>query len=295
MKINLLLLISVFMLLVGCSNESSQPNPARTLQLSWETHGFSNPESVVYDEKRDRLYVSNVNGSPVEKDGKGSISIVSMNGDIVEEEWIVGLDSPKGLALYEDKLYVADIDELVEIDIKTRLISNSYLASDSKFLNDVTASPTGDIYVSDMLTNRIYRLHNKKMDMWLETSELESPNGLFAQKDNLVLGAWGVMTDGFATKIPGHLKLITYKDKKVSSLGSGSPTGNLDGVESDDNGNYYVTDWMAGKLLLINQNGTANQLLQLEQGMADLEVINNKQMIVLPMMNSNKLLAYRIK
>lgn len=40
--------------------------------------------------------------------------------------------------------------------------------------------------------------------------------------------------------------------------------------------------------------GKVELLLALEQGMADHDVIHNRQLILLPMMSSNKLLAYRI-
>ncbi len=265
------------------------------LILVWETSGFSNPESVIYDEKRERLYVSNVNGSPVEKDGSGTISLVSLNGEIIEPAWIIGLNAPKGLTIHNDKLYVADIDTLVEIDISSRSITNTYTVPDAKFLNDVSASPDGEIFVSDMILNRIHRLSNNKFDIWLESPDLESPNGLLAKKEVLVVGSWGVMTDGFATEVPGHLKQISYKDKTIESIGSNKPIGNLDGVEIDKNGHYYVTDWMNGKLFHIHNDGTIDELLELNQGSADHEYIASKDLILIPMMKDNKLLAYKTR
>ena len=165
---------------------------------------------------------------------------------------------------------------------------------DAKFLNDVTASNEGDIFVSDMLLNRIHRLSNDQFNLWLESPELENPNDLHAEGDHLILAAWGVITDGFTTEIPGHLKSISLQEKSITSLG-GVPIGNLDGVESDGNNGYYVTDWVAGKLFQINTNGKATLLLELEQGMADHEVILEQKLILLPMMMSDKVLAYKIK
>ena len=263
------------------------------LQLQWQTSGLKNPESVVYDKQREQLYVSNVNGKPTEKDGNGSIALVSLDGEIEALEWVTGLDAPKGLAIHGDKLYVADIDTLVVIDIASGSISERYTVSDAKFLNDVTAAANGDIYVSDMMLNRIHRLRDGKFSIWLEDPALENPNGLLAQDARLVVGAWGVMTDGFATETPGHLKAVSYSDKSITSIGSGKPVGNLDGVESDADGDFYVTDWMAGSLLHINTDGTAKKLLDLNQGSADHEYITERDLLLIPMMNDNKLLAYR--
>lgn len=266
---------------------------SENLKLQWETAGFKNPESVVYDQKRELLYVSNVNGQPDGKDGNGFISSVSLDGDIRELDWVTGLNAPKGLAIHNDKLFVADIDTLVVIDIASGTVSERFPVADAKFLNDVAAAGNGDIYVSDMMQNRIHRLRNGKFETWLESAELENPNGLLVAGGRLVVGAWGVMTDGFNTETPGHLKAVSFKDKSVNSIGSGEPVGNLDGVVADLDGDFYVTDWLAGKLLHINSKGEADVLLDLDQGSADLAYIQSKDMLVIPMMNDNKLLTYK--
>ena len=303
-KITYSLLIFTIFSLNACSDDSQAPQitaedkaPAKNtvrLELLWETQGFNNPESVIYDLSSDILFVSNVNGSPTEKDGNGYISKVLLDGTMLEREWVTGLNAPKGLAIHEGTLYVSDIDTLVAIDIASGTISNSYQVDDAKFLNDVAANKDGKIFVTDMVLNRIHCLCDDQFNIWLESPELENPNGLHTEGDHLILAAWGVMTEGFATEVPGHLKSISINDKSITSLG-GSPIGNLDGVESDGNDDYYVTDWMAGKLYQINKAGNATLLLELEQGMADHEVILEKNLIFLPMMKTEKVLAYKIK
>src|SRR3990172_6136787 len=133
-----------------------------TLEQLWETGGLNNPESVVYDGKSGAIYVSNVNGAAGDKDGNGYISRLSLDGKVLDQEWVKGLNAPKGLALSGGKLYTADIDTLVEIDIATAAITHRYQVADAKFLNDVAAAPNGDIYVSDMSMNRIHLLHDGK-------------------------------------------------------------------------------------------------------------------------------------
>jgi len=307
-KIVFSLLVFNVLFLSACSDDAQKesPTPQVTaedkapakntvrLELVWEIQGFNNPESVIYDASSDVLFVSNVNGSPTEKDGNGYISKILTDGTMLEREWVTGLNAPKGLAIHEGTLYVSDIDTLVAIDITSGTISNSYQVDDAKFLNDVAADKDGKIFVTDMVLNRIHCLCDDQFGIWLESPELENPNGLHTEGEHLILGAWGVMTEGFATEVPGHLKSISIKDKSITSLG-GTPIGNLDGVESDGMGGYYVTDWMTGKLYQINKSGEAKLLLELEQGMADHEVILEKNLILLPMMNNDKVLAYKIK
>lgn len=304
MKFYITLLASLFFTITACS-ESSEPTEAKvsstpavimkdTLEKNWELTGLMAPESVVFDQANGVLYVSNVNGSPMDKDDNGFISKVSVTGELLILKWVEGLSAPKGLAIHNGKLYVADIDTLVEIDISNGTISNRYIAKGAKFLNDVTARDNGEVFVSDMLTNTIHRLNNGEFSVWLQDEKLENPNGLLAEKNRLVVGAWGIMTDGFATEIPGTMKAVSYENKSISNFGEGKPIGNLDGVEAD-NDSYLVTDWMAGKLFRINQNGNTKLLLELQQGMADHEWIASKSMVLLPMMQNNTLLAYIIK
>jgi len=263
---------------------------------AWQTDSvFEQPESVVLDKKRNILYVSNVNGNPNDVDGNGYISQLGLDGKIIAQQWIDGLNGPKGMAIVGDVLYVADINELVAIDLASNKISQRYLAKDAKFLNDVAADQAGNVYVSDMLTNTIYRLSNNTFGSWINDQQLEFPNGLLVEGDNLILGSWGVMTDGFATTVPGHLKTISIATKAINSLGDATPIGNLDGVESDGEGNYFVTDWMVGKLLHITPAGISTTLLSLTQGSADHTVLADQNLVIIPMMLSGNVIAYEIK
>ena len=145
-----------------------------------------------------------------------------------------------------------------------------------------------------MVANAIYRLSDGELSIWLQSDELENPNGLYIEDDQLIVGAWGKMTNGFSTDIPGHLKTVSLKNKAIKSLGHGKPVGNLDGVESDGYGNFYVTDWLNGGLYLISKSGDAKKILELAQGSADHDVILSENLILMPKMVENKLTAYQI-
>jgi len=268
---------------------------APVLLPAWQATPFEQPESVIYDQKNDVLYVSNVNGDGMTADGNGYISTLSLSGEVLEQHWVTGLDAPKGMAIVGNNLYVADIKKLVVIDIPTKTIIQRYFAIDAKFLNDVAADKEGNVYVSGFLTNTIYRLSGSSFNIWLQNKQLEAPNGLLIEGDQLIIGSWGVMTDGFATEVSGHLKTVDIASKKITSLGDQTPTGNLDGVEADGEGNYYVTDWLNGKLLHIQPTGTSTTLLKLDQGSADQTVLLDQGLIIIPMMLSGNVSAYQIK
>jgi sugar lactone lactonase YvrE len=267
---------------------------ANELNLVWERDGFSAPESVIYDERTKLLFVSNVNGGPDQKDGNGFISIMKLDGSLAEFKWVTGLHAPKGMSIIDNRLYVSDIDQLVVINVDNGRIVKRYDGEGAVFLNDIATTTTGDVYVSDMLTNTIYRLSNGEFTPWLESDLLESPNGLYIEGNNMIVGSWGNMTNGFATEVPGHLKRVSIDTRVVESLGDGSPVGNLDGVESDGNSRYYVTDWFNGGLFLVDSTGFSKKILSLNQGSADHEVIAQEKLLLIPMMLENKVISYRI-
>jgi sugar lactone lactonase YvrE len=273
---------------IAIAQESDQ------VQKLWETPAqLKTPESVLYAPTEGVLFVSNIDGKPDEKDGQGFISKVSpTNGTIVELNWVSGLNAPKGMAVSDDssKLYVSDITDLVEIDITNGQITNRYTILGSTFLNDVASDKQGNIYVSDTGSNSTYKLENNTSAprIWLQTPELNSPNGLYVDNstNKLVIASLG-----------GSLSLVDLDNKTIGNLGTQVPMGSLDGIVGDTGENlYYVTDWAAGKVYAVNSDGTDYRtLIDLQkQGTADLEFITSERMVIIPMMQDNKLVAYRI-
>jgi sugar lactone lactonase YvrE len=262
-------------------------------QKLWEASGFKQPESVVFDRAAGAIYVSNVNGDPMKKDGNGFISKLGPDGKVVTIEWVKGLDSPTGLALANGKLYAADVDRIAEIDIAKGEIIQRYEAPGSKFLNDLTADKTGRVYASDMVTNSIWVLDGGKLSLLMQDDALDNPNGLLAEDGRLVVASWGKMAPDFSTKVPGHMKAVDLATKKVSALGDSTPAGNFDGVEPDGKGGYLVTDWVSGGLFHVANNGKPTRLLPLTKGSADLGV-GPDGIIMIPMMMDGTVVAYKV-
>ena len=175
------------------------------------------------------------------------------------------------------KLYVSDITDLVEIDIANGKIINRYNAPGSAFLNDVVSDGQGNIYLSDTGTNTIYEFdssNRSSLQIWLQNSELNSPNGLYIDNNTNKLVVVG-----------GSLSLADLENKTINALGIQVPIGSLDGIEADTAKNlYYVTDWTAGKVYAVNYDETDYKtLIDLQkQGTADLEFIADKRMVIVP-------------
>ena len=263
-------------------------------KLLWETKGLANPESVVQDPLTGALYVSNVNGAVMQKDANGFISKLTPDGKISVREWVKGLDAPAGLALHDRTLYVGDVDQLVEINVASGEIVKRYPAKNALFLNDVVTAPDGAVYVSDTLTNTIWRLKDGVFEPWLTSAELHGPNGLLVQGDKLIVAAFGKLaSEGQAQEKAGMLS-VNIEDKKISKFGDGTPIGNLDGLESLIPGVYLVSDWNEGALYRIDSKGKATLLIDLNQGSADQTYLPDQKTVIIPMMLDSSLIAYQL-
>ena len=157
-----------------------------TVQKLWATDTILKiPESVLVDDKENCLWVSNIDGASNGKDGKGSISKLSKTGTPINLDWVTGLNAPKGMAKYKQELYVADLTELVIIDIKKGVVKNKIKVEGSVFLNDVTVNKNGAVFVSDSRTGKVHRIENGIVS--IEVENLQGPNGLLSIDDQLLI------------------------------------------------------------------------------------------------------------
>jgi len=257
----------------------------------WSLSGFELPESACYDAATNKIYISNVATAPDAKDGKGYLSVVALDGKPEKMKWVTGLNSPKGIRIYKGTLWVSCVDELVAVDIAKGEVAKKVKIEGAKFLNDVAVDGTGNVYVSDMLANKIYVYDGKEARVLVEGEDTEWPNGVLVDGDRLLVGGWGKPEADFSTKVPGRLFAIDLKTKKKTLI-TPKPTGNLDGVELDGKGGYVITDWKAGKVLHVTKDGETKTILEGFQGAADHAYLADKNLVILPRMVENTVTAY---
>ncbi len=256
-------------------------------ELQWRTPTeLSVPESVCYDAKNNRLYVSNINGKPAEKNGAGFITMLSIDGKIEKRKWITDLNAPKGMGILNGFLYVTDIDRVVKIDIAKAKVVKYIDIPGTVFLNDIAAGD-GTIYVSDMgaANNAIYRLQDDVPELLAKDREISAPNGLYYLNGYLLIGNNG---DGKLKK----LNLASGKISTVVSVGHG-----IDGVIALPNNEFLISDWQ-GKTEYINSKGKKKVLVEHKEdkiNAADIEYIPEKHLLLIPTFFGNTVEAYTIK
>lgn len=292
MKFGLISLVAAgFMFSVSLS----QAHTAAT--KTWTLGGFAHPESVELDIPHGVIYVSNLNGGPLDKDGNGYISIVSKGGKLIQQNWVTGLNAPKGMVIDGFKLFVSDIDQLVEIDTRTGKVTAKYDAAGAKFLNDTAVDADGNVYVSDIAKSTIWQLKDGKMSLWYDKPGFQNPNGLRVIKgDKLLVAGFGTgMHDDGAMDTKGNLLVIDLKTKELSNLGDGRGVGALDGLERNGRNGFYATDFNAGALYNVNPDGSFETVLDLAAGSADMDQFNNGHTVVIPQMLENEISGYSVK
>lgn len=279
----------------GQDKEPAKEKPAGPkLKAVWSVEkGLSKPESAYVEPESGLLFLSNIGEGDAKKDGNGYISKLNTKGEMLEAKWATGLNDPKGLRSANGTLWVSDVDEVVGISLKDGKISERVKIEGAEFLNDVAAGKDGTIYVTDLLASKVYTIKDGKYELFAEGEELEGANGLLVDGDRLLLAGWGT-PPGFNPKTPGHLLSLDMKTKKVTKI-TKEPVGNLDGIELDGKGGYTATDWKAGKVFHITKEGKATLILQDENSTADHAYLPKQNLLILPHMMQNKLVAYEFK
>ncbi len=251
---------------------------------------FAQPESAYWDATSQLWYVSSVAGNPSDKDGKGWISTVGVDGKVTAQRWIDGLNAPKGIRVHAGKLYVADLDELVVIDVATHKVLEKIKCEGAKMLNDVVVTDKGVVYVTDTFADTIYEAQaGKPSKVFLKSDKLEGPNGVLLDGGKLVVAQFGTVTDPatWATKAGGRIITVDLKTKKIAPLGTMKVLGNLDGLEKMKGG-YLVTDYMAGKLYQVSNGGEAFEVATGYKASADLGFDPVAKRVGIPEMGGDK-------
>ncbi len=254
------------------------------LEQLWLTPDLPTPESVLYvaAKKAPYLFVSLIDGQGDAVDGKGGIAKLATDGSVIDKDWLTGLNAPKGMAIYKNRLYVADITELVVINIKKQRVIKKIPIEGSVFLNDVTVNSSGVVFVSDTRTNKVHRVMDDVASLYLDN--VTSANGLKAFGSNLIVGA-------------GKELLLFDADKKRLVLAEGFAQG-IDGIEmTAKRGEFIVSCW-PGLVYYVYSDGKIEVLIDSQEqkiNTADIGYDPNTNQVFVPNFFKNSVTAYQLQ
>ncbi|MBN1997125.1 hypothetical protein JW935_06205 [candidate division KSB1 bacterium] len=277
--------------------DKSNQTEGYSAKMVWQTDAvFQTPESVVYDAKRDVLYVSNHRRTDA-KPGGEFISRVDTDGKVLEPEWVKGLNRPTGLTIYQDKLYAVERTGLVRIDIETGRIEKRYPITGADFPNDIIFDSSGVGYISNNGRSgktSVFRFKDDGIEPWLSTEEVLQPNGLLIEGE--YLAAYDnrrkalVRIDRVSRKIQEIAKI----DTQAAAMG--------DGLVKPDAGTYLITAW-GGPSWIVEQDGKVTDFINTEDlkkdgdkevNNADVGLVSQENLLIIPTFFGNRLLAYEL-
>lgn len=267
--------------MAGSVSLTAQPDKKLKLEKIWETDTvIRTPESVYFDVKHNTLFVSLIDGAPWEADGKGGIAKMSVDGTTVNQEWIKGLHCPKGMGISGNKMYVADLNSIVVINIKKAIIEKKIMPEGAAYLNDVVVTPSGTVYVSDSKNGTVYKMENDKPVLFLDS--LPGVNGLSFVNNELVIASG-----------KNFIKINNKKERiPLATLPEGG-----DGIEPAGNGGFIVSSW-PGYIYFVHPGGRTEVLLdthEAKKNTADIGFDPYSGMVFVPTFFGKTIAAYKIK
>jgi hypothetical protein len=272
------MLKNYFLLIVWYFN----PILGQKLIKIWETEAeFKVPESVIYHKPSGKIFVSNISGEAWAFDKDGFISIIDKKGNIEKLKWIENFDSPKGMGIVGDNLYVADINKVKVVSISKGMVMEEIEIDDAYNLNDITVDENGVVYISDSYHPTIYELINGKVSKWYSNKSMEMINGLDVDGHGLVVLE---MKNGRMSHV-SHLKHHKHIVDKLY---------NADGVVTLGKDEYFVSNWDG--IIYYVKNGNVHELLNLKKenmNAADICFIPGDNILVIPTFYANKVVAYK--
>jgi len=262
-----------------------------------QTPNLQGPESARYDRDLDIWFVSNVNGTAIQKDNNGYISRLRPDGAPYSLKFIEGgkkgvtLNAPKGLAINGDTLWVADIDVARAFNKRTgELIANVGIKGRARFLNGAAVGPDGAVYMTDTGVlfgpkgdvshpgpDQVFRITRAGAEAVLESSKLEGPNGITWDPERRRFVIVSFLGKGIYAWKPG--------EQEVESIGSGP--GGQDGVVFLPDGRLVVTSWADSSLFVLD-NGKSQKVASKVPSPADIDVDTRSSRIAVPLLMENR-------
>jgi DNA-binding beta-propeller fold protein YncE len=272
---------------IGCAGLCLAAMPSSAFGQITVTN-LQTPYSFVTGASGKDYFISSVNGEPDTADNNGFITKLDGSGTLLHLKFIQGgadgvtLHAPKGMALVDETLYVADLDTLRAFDARNGKPVASIHVVDGKalvHLTDVAYDGVGLLYCSDQHANRIYRveLPSQKVTLLVADPALAGPAGLAVHPKS------------------GELIAVSWNKGKIFAI---SPTGtvselfsngffssrfsNLRGVDFDRWGNMYVSDFTTGKVWRMTWDKRFQVIAEYLPTPGDLSIDRTNNLILVP-------------
>lgn len=246
--------------------------------------GLTMPESAVAHPDG-RVFISEI--GEFGKGGDGQISIINTDGS--KTVLAAGLNDPKGIDLFNNELYVADINQVFKIDMDgnvTIVAGAQDFPGKAEFLNDLEIDGNGTVFVSDSGTEDGQNAGVYKITAAGDISEVLDSNAGIKRPNGLLMdGVNSLLVADFGT---GDLFRADLTSGKVNALNQGF--GGADGLVRDTRGFVYVSDWNNGKVWqLAGPRATPQLIADNLKAAADITLSADGRFVLVPDMKAGEM------
>jgi len=246
-----------------------------SLEKLWEsdTLTLKGPESALFDPNTHSLFVSSMNA--------GSVVLMDLDGKVIKKDWVTGLNSNKGSALFNGLFYTAETSGVAVIDVHKAQIIKRIPVEGAVMLNDLAIDSKGIIYVSDTRTGKVYRIEGDKSTLYVEN--MPGANGLLTVNTDLY-----ILTSTNIQKVNAN--------KEIKMVAEGFESG-LDGIVMVAENEFIISNYH-GLLWWVKSDGNKQLLLDTRSNgimSNDISYDSKTKILYVPSFSTNRIIAYKVK
>jgi hypothetical protein len=293
------LVIASLPALAACGGDGTRQGPIEIEITEVADVGFDTPAAVIYDPAEDVYLVSNVGGAFGASDANGFVSRLSPDGEVQELRWIQPaqpgreLNSPQGMAIRGDSLFIGDLD-CVRIHHRVTGEDLGYTCLDGvTHITDVDVGPEGSIFVVDSGldlsgpepsptgTDAVYRIvlaAGQQGSTLARSEDLGHPRGI-------AVGSRGIFV---STSGSGEIFRLTPDGQRTNLF----PTSgrHLDGIAFMADGGFAFSSWSDEAIYLVTGTGDVVRLLEGLSQPGGLAFDASRNRLVVPLSSDGRVL-----
>lgn len=209
-----------------------------SLPLAGISQSLQNIEAVEYDHENSRFLVSNSN------------SIIAIDHQTQDLSFFGNGTASHGMEVMNNTLFAISGSTIKGYDLTTEEQVMSMNISGAGFLNGMASDGTGRLWVTDFSLQDVIEIDVTDIDNpsyeTVVSNTVSTPNGIVYDEtnDRLIFVNWG---GGAAIKT---VDLDTYAVTTIT----GTSLGNCDGIDNDNQDNYFVSSWSPLRISKFNSD-----------------------------------------
>ncbi len=237
------------------------------------------PESIIYDSAHQRYLISNV-----EDGNTGSILAYDPETELYSYFNQAHTQGPKGLAIYENVLYVSDKGFVngFNLDNGQRVFHKEV---GTLWINDMVVDTSGFLYVGERDQEIVYKIdtRNGHVEEWI-VGNLEEINGMWMDiENNRIVACF--------TRANSPIMEFDLATSQVSTIVETNYSG-CDGIAVDNCGNYYFSSHGSNAIFCFDKNFSQPPEVFADGflGPADIYFNQETQFLCIPEINNDRII-----